>query len=232
MLLTSRTLLRLYGENELPVPPLALPDPAHLPPLNQFTRYESVRLFVERATAADPGFRVGVGNARAVAEICVRLDGLPLAIELAAARVRTAARDRDARAARRSASPCWPRARWIAAPGNKRGAAPSRGAMTCWTPPSRRLFRRLAVFVRRVRSAGGRAGRRRRRRAAGGAAQHAVRQEPAAPRRARDGAAPRDAGNHPRVRPRAVGGERRSGRRWRSATPAITSRWRRRPMNG
>jgi predicted ATPase/transcriptional regulator with XRE-family HTH domain len=89
MLLTSRTLLRIYGENELLVPPLSLPDPAQLPPLNQFTRYEAVRLFEERARAADPGFRVNRGNARAVAEICVRLDGLPLAIELAAARVRT-----------------------------------------------------------------------------------------------------------------------------------------------
>ncbi|HEX6607740.1 MAG TPA: tetratricopeptide repeat protein, partial [Chloroflexia bacterium] len=89
MLLTSRTLLRIYGENELPVPPLSLPDPAHLPPLNQFTRYEAVHLFVERARAAEPGFRVSGGNVRAVAEICVRLDGLPLAIELAAARVRT-----------------------------------------------------------------------------------------------------------------------------------------------
>jgi predicted ATPase len=88
VLVTSRTVLRLRGEHEFPVPPLPIPpadadaDPAGL------LGYASVGLFVERAHAADPGFELTRGNAAAVAEICRRLDGLPLAIELAAARVR------------------------------------------------------------------------------------------------------------------------------------------------
>jgi predicted ATPase/class 3 adenylate cyclase len=88
VLATSRSPLRVYGEREYPVPPLELPDPRHLPDLDQFTQFESVALFVERALAVRPDFAVDNANAPAVAEICVRLDGLPLAIELAAARVR------------------------------------------------------------------------------------------------------------------------------------------------
>ncbi len=88
ILATSRSPLRVYGEREYPVPPLGLPDPRHLPELEQFTQFESVALFIERAVAVRPGFAVDNANAPAVAEICVRLDGLPLAIELAAARVR------------------------------------------------------------------------------------------------------------------------------------------------
>jgi predicted ATPase len=76
------------GEQEYAVPPLALPDPARLPPLDQLSQYESVALFIERARAVKPDFAVSNESAPAVAEICVRLDGLPLAIELAAARVR------------------------------------------------------------------------------------------------------------------------------------------------
>jgi predicted ATPase len=88
VLVTSRTVLRLSGEHEFPVPPLPVPpagagrDPADL------RRYASVSLFVERAHAVAPGFELTGANAGAVAEICRRLDGLPLAIELAAARVR------------------------------------------------------------------------------------------------------------------------------------------------
>jgi predicted ATPase len=78
--------LRLYGEREYPVPPLALPDPDHPPPLERLTQYEAVRLFVDRAQDARPDFSVTNENAPAVAEICARLDGLPLAIEFAAAR--------------------------------------------------------------------------------------------------------------------------------------------------
>jgi predicted ATPase/class 3 adenylate cyclase len=88
VLVTSRSPLRVYGEREYPVPPLHVPDPQHLPDLEQFSTYESVALFVERAMAVRPDFAVTGANAPAVAEICVRLDGLPLAIELAAARVR------------------------------------------------------------------------------------------------------------------------------------------------
>jgi len=88
VLVTSRSPLRVYGEREFPVPPLGVPDPRHLPDVEQFSTYESVALFIERAMAVRPDFAVTSANAPAVAEICVRLDGLPLAIELAAARVR------------------------------------------------------------------------------------------------------------------------------------------------
>ena len=88
ILVTSRSPLRVYGEQEFPVPPLGLPDPKHLPDFEQLSTYESVALFIERAMAVRPDFAVTSANAPAVAEICVRLDGLPLAIELAAARVR------------------------------------------------------------------------------------------------------------------------------------------------
>jgi predicted ATPase/class 3 adenylate cyclase len=88
VLVTSRATLHLYGEQEYPVPPLELPDPRHLPPLERLTQYEAVRLFIERAQAVRRDFTVNAENAPAVAEICFRLDGLPLAIELAAARVK------------------------------------------------------------------------------------------------------------------------------------------------
>ena len=88
VLVTSRVPLGVRGEREYPVPPLSLPDLRQLPPLERLAQYEAMRLFVERATDVRSDFRLTAGNARAVAEICVRLDGLPLAIELAAARVR------------------------------------------------------------------------------------------------------------------------------------------------
>ena len=88
VLVTSRSPLRVYGEREYPVPPLGIPDPKHIPDLERFSTYESVALFIERAMAVRPDFAVDSANAPAVAEICVRLDGLPLAIELAAARIR------------------------------------------------------------------------------------------------------------------------------------------------
>jgi len=88
VLVSSRSALRVSGEQEYPVPPLGLPDPERLPPLDQLSQYEAVALFIERARAVKPDFEVTNENAPAVAEICVRLDGLPLAIELAAARIR------------------------------------------------------------------------------------------------------------------------------------------------
>src|SRR4029079_4622541 len=83
-----REVLHLYGEHEYDVPPLSLPDMQHLPPIERLSQYEAVRLFIERAQAVRPDFAVTTENAPAIAEICVRLDGLPLAIELAAARSR------------------------------------------------------------------------------------------------------------------------------------------------
>ena len=88
ILTSSRSALQVSGEQEYPVPPLDLPDPANLPSLSRLSQYEAVALFIERARAVRPGFEVTNENAPAVAEICVRLDGLPLAIELAAARIR------------------------------------------------------------------------------------------------------------------------------------------------
>jgi predicted ATPase/DNA-binding SARP family transcriptional activator len=86
VLVTSRSVLRLSGEHDYPVPPLALPDRARWDDPDSLSRNEAVALFVARAKAARPDFRLQ-GNARFVAEICVALDGLPLALELAAARV-------------------------------------------------------------------------------------------------------------------------------------------------
>ena len=87
VLVTSRSALHVYGEHEFPVPPLALPDSPSGLPLDM-SRYPAVALFVQRAVAAKPDFELNRENASAVAEICARLDGLPLAIELAAARVK------------------------------------------------------------------------------------------------------------------------------------------------
>jgi predicted ATPase/class 3 adenylate cyclase len=88
VLVTSRVVLRLQGEHELPVPPLPVPPTGVGPDPNDLKGYASVGLFAERAHAAAPSFKLDGENAEAVAEICRRLDGLPLAIELAAARVR------------------------------------------------------------------------------------------------------------------------------------------------
>ena len=85
VLTTSRVELQVQGEHEWPVPPLALPDRTHLPPFEQLTQYEALRLFSERARAANPQFAISTSNAPAIAEICHQLDGLPLAIELVAA---------------------------------------------------------------------------------------------------------------------------------------------------
>jgi predicted ATPase/class 3 adenylate cyclase/DNA-binding CsgD family transcriptional regulator len=88
VLVTSRAVLHVRAEREYPVPALLLPDMTHLPDLLALSQYEAVALFIERAQAVNPAFQVTNTNAPAVAEICVRLDGLPLAIELAAARIR------------------------------------------------------------------------------------------------------------------------------------------------
>ena len=85
-IVTSRAALRISGEYEFPVAPLALPNLRQLPALAELARNPSVALFVERARAVKPAFELSEANAQAVAEICARLDGLPLAIELAAVR--------------------------------------------------------------------------------------------------------------------------------------------------
>jgi predicted ATPase/DNA-binding CsgD family transcriptional regulator len=85
-LVTSREVMRIYGEQEYLVPPLTLPDLDPSEPVRSLLQYEAVELFIHRARAVRPDFSLTEDNAKAVAEICVRLDGLPLALELAAAR--------------------------------------------------------------------------------------------------------------------------------------------------
>jgi predicted ATPase/class 3 adenylate cyclase len=88
VLVTSRAALQLRGEREFPVPPLACPNLTHEQAPDDLQRYAAVALFAERVASIRPTFVLTAENGAAVAEICVRLDGLPLAIELAAARIR------------------------------------------------------------------------------------------------------------------------------------------------
>jgi len=88
VVVTSQAPLHIYGEHEFPVPPLALPDPKSIPALEVLSRLPAIALFVERAQAVKHQFVLTKENAQAVATICARLDGLPLAIELAAARIK------------------------------------------------------------------------------------------------------------------------------------------------
>jgi predicted ATPase/transcriptional regulator with XRE-family HTH domain/Tfp pilus assembly protein PilF len=156
-LVTSRVALRVAGEQELVVPPLTLPDAGRPPPLDLLRRYPAVALFVERATAVRPEFALTRENAAAVVEICRRLDGLPLAIELAAARVRTlppvALLTRLVGAT--DASPLLPgNALRLLTAGARDLPARQRTLRDtlAWSEelldePGRRLFRRLAVFA-------------------------------------------------------------------------------------
>ncbi len=146
LLVTSRVSLHLRGEREYPLVPLPLPDAGHLPAPEQLSQYAAVALFIERARDARPDFLVTPANGPAIAEICARLDGLPLAIELAAVRVKllppealltrlssrlklltSGARDLEERQQTMRATIAW-----------------SEGLLS---PAERVLFRRLAVFV-------------------------------------------------------------------------------------
>ena len=145
VLVTSRAALHVYGENEFPVPPLALPE-ASMSTMEVLSESPAVALFVQRAVAAKPDFQLTRENAAAVAEVCARLDGLPLAIELAAARVKVL-------------SPSAMRTRLSSRLQLLTGGARDlpqrhqtlRAAMD-WsydllTPTEQKLFRRLSVFV-------------------------------------------------------------------------------------
>lgn len=88
LLVTSRVALHIDGENGFLVPPLPVPNPASLLAYEALARSAAVMLFLQRCQAVQPGFQLTPDNARTIADICVRLDGLPLAIELAAARIR------------------------------------------------------------------------------------------------------------------------------------------------
>ncbi len=88
LVVTSRAVLHLCGEHEFQVSPLAVPDMKDLPDIDALLCYAAVTLFVQHAQAVKPDFQITQANAHAIAEICIRLEGLPLAIELAAARVK------------------------------------------------------------------------------------------------------------------------------------------------
>ena len=145
ILATSREHLGVPGEIAWLVPSLAFPDPQHIPPMTELTGYEAVRLFCERSAAARGGFAMTVENAPAVAEICVRLDGMPLAIELAAARIRLLTPRQIAAGLE---------GRFGLLTGGARTAPPRQRTlrgMLDWsydllTDLEQRLFRRLAVF--------------------------------------------------------------------------------------
>ncbi len=146
LLATSREPFNITGETCFRVPSLALPDAQPLPPLKALAQCESIQLFRERAQAAKPDFQLTNGNASAITQICARLDGMPLAIELAAARVRTlgieqiAARLDD---------------RFRLLTGGSRTALPRQQTLRAtidWShdllsEPERMLFRRLSVFA-------------------------------------------------------------------------------------
>jgi predicted ATPase len=146
VLVTSREPLRLRGEREYAVPPLTLPDAPHRAAPETLSQYAAVALFLERAVAIRSDFTVTRENAPAVAEICTRLDGLPLAIELAAARVRLLTPQAMVGRLGRRLPLLTGGARDL--PTRQQTL---RGAIT-WSydllnDPERRLFRRLAVFV-------------------------------------------------------------------------------------
>jgi predicted ATPase/DNA-binding CsgD family transcriptional regulator len=146
VLVTSREPLHIAGEHEYAIPPLTLPDPHHLPSLDRLLQSEAVQLFLVRAQAVKADFAVTNDNAASIAAICARLDGLPLAIELAAVRVKllppqallarldqrfkllsVGARDAPERQQTMRATIDW--------------------SYHLLAPAEQRLFRRLAVFV-------------------------------------------------------------------------------------
>jgi predicted ATPase/DNA-binding SARP family transcriptional activator len=146
VLATSRELLGVPGEARWLVPPLAVPDPRDDGGPETLAQYDAVRLFVERARLADPGFTLDAASAPAVAEICRRLDGVPLALELAAARLR-------ALPAQEVAARLDDRFRLLTG-GVRTGDARQQTlrAAVDWSyllleEPDRRLFNRLAVFA-------------------------------------------------------------------------------------
>jgi predicted ATPase/class 3 adenylate cyclase len=146
-MVTSRVVLALRGEQEYAVPPLHVPDPGRLPrDLSALEGVEAVRLFRERARAANPRFSLTEQNAPVVADICARLDGLPLAIELAATRTKVLTPEQILSRLKRRLSILTSSSRTL--PGRQRTLR----AAIAWSydlldPVEQRLFGRLSVFT-------------------------------------------------------------------------------------
>lgn len=145
VLTTSREAMNLAGEVVWRVPSLAVPDPEHLPPLDQLARYDAIQLFVQRVQALAPTWNLD-GNASVVARICARLDGMPLAIELATAWVKGLTVEEIAQRLDK---------RFQLLTGGSRTALPRQQTLRAtidWSfdllsENERALFRRLAVFA-------------------------------------------------------------------------------------
>lgn len=146
VLATSREALMIQGEQEFPVPALEAPNPKQLPPPDDLATYPAIKLFVQRAQSVKPGFTLNASNTAAVAEICRRLDGLPLAIELAAASIRLlSAQAVLARLEERSDLPS-SRARDL--PDRQRTLRASIGwSYDLLAADEKALFRRLSIFT-------------------------------------------------------------------------------------
>ena len=145
VLVTSRFVLSIRGEHEYEVPPLALPDLERLQDLDSLQQSPAVRLFADRAAAVEPHFRLTQENAPAIAAITVRLDGLPLAIELAASRAKLLAPEQILSRLQPSSSLLSSRSPTL--PERQRTLrAAIAGSYDLLTEPERRLFSQLSVF--------------------------------------------------------------------------------------
>ena len=150
IMVTSRAALHVYGEHEFPVPPLAMPDAQAMPTVDALSQYPAIALFVQRAIAVKPDFELNRENASAIAEICARLDGLPLAIELAAARVKVLSPSslRTRLTSRLQLLTGGARDSGAAADASRRYRLELRSSDSA----EQKLFRRLSVFVGGARS--------------------------------------------------------------------------------
>lgn len=146
LLATSRERLRVSGETVWRVAPLAVPDPQALIDLRELAQYEAVGLFLDRAQLAAAGFEINLENASAIAQLCRRLDGIPLAIELAAARAGSMTPDQILNRLQNRFE--------LLTGGSRAGPARHRTLQAAidWShdllrDDERRLFRRLSVFA-------------------------------------------------------------------------------------
>jgi predicted ATPase/DNA-binding CsgD family transcriptional regulator len=146
VLATSREALGILGEVAWPVPSLSLPDLRRLPDMGSLPRYESARLFLERAAAVKPDFALTEQNATAVAQICYRLDGIPLALELAAARAKVLSAEQISSRLEDSLGLLTGGSR-TATPRQRTLRATLEWSHELLSEPERKLFGRLSVFA-------------------------------------------------------------------------------------